>query len=130
MRELDELSWHHSFFIGYVDILNRHKRLIHVDVSELVESTGEVRKKLEATELEGSHAELYGVIFEALLRAIETNNAMTQEEVLAQHKISKRISFTFRLLRLLTKVHGLAIKQEKEWKQFENDQNAEWRNAQ
>jgi hypothetical protein len=123
MQELDELSKHHSFFIGYVDILNRHKRLIHVDVSELVESTEELRMKLEASMLEGSHAEMYGVIFGALLRAIETNNAMTQEEVFTQHKVSKRISFTFRLLRLLTKVHGLAVKQEEERK------HAEWRNV-
>lgn len=101
MREIEILSEYHAFFVEYVELLNRHKRLVKVEVDEIRETTADTFRELK--EHENVYVRFYGIVFEALLRAIETNNeaeGLTQHN---QHKVNQRISYTFRLLRILTK---------------------------
>ena len=121
LHELSKLSKYHDFFVNYTGMLNRHKRLIPIDVTELVENTREVLDNLEASDVPNVRG--YAVTFGALIRAIETNNEVSEEDLM-QQKVNQRISFTFRLLRLLNKTHELAVK---DTEQQEAREKINWR---
>ncbi|MCM3732743.1 hypothetical protein M3196_13900 [Fictibacillus nanhaiensis] len=104
---MHELSKHHEWMYGYLELINKHQRLIEVDIAEIVDAT---KKPLEALEQQPTDTpeHIYGAVFGALLRAIELNNSMSRNhaEELTGYKVSQRISFTFRLLRLLDKTYA------------------------
>lgn len=102
----EQISKHHDWLYGYVEIINKHQRLIEVDINELIEATKEPLEALEQQPAD-THEHMYGALYGALLRAIELNNAMSRDhaEELTGYKVSQRISFTYRLLRLVTKTY-------------------------